>query len=98
MSESAKNREVTKAVKEGWDKQSKDKTGKALHNENIKKVISEASKENWKNNPNMQKCTENFKNNNPAKIKVECPYCKKMIPKTMINRWHNENCKLKPKK
>jgi len=97
LSEAAKNRKITKKVIEGYKKQSIEKTGVALHDDATKKVISKASKENWKNNPNMNKCLENLRNNNPAKIKVECPHCKRMIAKTMINRWHNDNCKLKIK-
>lgn len=27
--------------------------------------------------------------------KVECPYCKKMMNKQNLKRWHGENCKLK---
>jgi len=31
-----------------------------------------------------------------AKPKEECIYCKKLISKNMLNRYHNENCKSKP--
>ena len=28
--------------------------------------------------------------------KIECPHCKKHIAVNVIDRWHNDNCKLKP--
>ncbi|UYM28822.1 Mob-like putative homing endonuclease [Serratia phage vB_SspM_LC53] len=29
------------------------------------------------------------------KRKLECPHCHQMVPYNLINRWHNDNCKLK---
>lgn len=29
--------------------------------------------------------------------KVECPHCKRMIAVNLIDRWHGDNCKSKPK-
>lgn len=29
------------------------------------------------------------------KRKLECPHCHKLVPCNLINRWHNDNCKLK---
>lgn len=29
------------------------------------------------------------------KRKLECPHCHQLVPYNLINRWHNDNCKLK---
>lgn len=29
------------------------------------------------------------------KRKVECPHCHQMVPYNLINRWHNDNCKMR---
>lgn len=29
------------------------------------------------------------------KRKLQCPHCQKMVPYNLINRWHNDNCKMR---
>jgi len=66
-------------------------TGK-IRSEEVKNQISRKLKGRIISENTKKKMSESKKG--IPRIKLECPYCKRLIPAGNYNRWHGSNCKL----
>lgn len=101
LKEAWKKRRIEKpTLIETKEKISKSQKGSKRSKESVKKMsltwlgrnhTEESKEKNRKSHLGKRHSKETIEK---ISKKYECPYCKKMVNKGNLNRWHNENCKL----
>lgn len=64
------------------------------HTEETRKILSEKHTGKVLSDEHREKIAKSIRER--CSIKVQCPHCLRFISKNCINRFHNDNCKIKP--
>jgi len=103
----SRHSDITRAkiseARQGQPAHNKGKPGVVAWNKGVTGIIKDSEETKIKKsishlgdkNPMFGKIGEKNPRFRIARLKIECPYCHKLIAQGNYSRWHGENCKLK---